>query len=247
MGVANRMYRHCLMCQAPLSIQAKLSDLFSWGSVQWPSLCDGCWALFNTCDPGSGCRFCQHPIPAGTDMCQDCQDWCDRGKEAFLSNQAIFYYNQAFRKWISNYKYQGDTRLASVMQRPLKQVYRAYRDYTWTYLPSSPKNLAKRGFTPVQLVLEGAGINTCQIFLYCGDNQAQAKKTKSQRLQLGPVFGLKEGVKIDQKILIVDDVYTTGATLIQAKQCLMQAGVKTVKSLTFARDVMTDIGGVRMD
>ena len=38
-----------------------------------------------------------------------------------------------------------------------------------------------------------------------------------------------------QRVLLVDDVYTTGRTLFHAAELLYENGAETVKSLTFAR------------
>ena len=39
----------------------------------------------------------------------------------------------------------------------------------------------------------------------------------------------------NQKVLLVDDVYTTGRTLFHGAELLYKNGAETVKSLTFAR------------
>ncbi|MGH2325015.1 ComF family protein [Leuconostoc lactis] len=40
---------------------------------------------------------------------------------------------------------------------------------------------------------------------------------------------------VDQRVLLVDDVYTTGNTLYHAATLLYQLGAKEVKSLSLAR------------
>ena len=44
----------------------------------------------------------------------------------------------------------------------------------------------------------------------------------------------KEKIR-NQRVLLVDDVYTTGRTLFHAAELLYKNGAETVKSLTFAR------------
>ncbi|WP_249937878.1 ComF family protein [Niallia circulans] len=62
------------------------------------------------------------------------------------------------------------------------------------------------------------------------------KKTRKQRLQIENIFKIeqKEAV-IAQDIVLVDDIYTTGATLRNAAKVLKEAGAKSITSFTIAR------------
>jgi predicted amidophosphoribosyltransferase len=50
-------------------------------------------------------------------------------------------------------------------------------------------------------------------------------------IRMKPETSIQEG----QRIILVDDVYTTGATLFAACDALRQAGARTVYCATFAR------------
>ncbi|MEK1829666.1 phosphoribosyltransferase family protein [Priestia megaterium] len=39
----------------------------------------------------------------------------------------------------------------------------------------------------------------------------------------------------NQEFLLIDDIYTTGATVRQAANCLQEAGARSVRSLTLIR------------
>ncbi len=65
----------------------------------------------------------------------------------------------------------------------------------------------------------------------------QSEKSREERLQMTQPFELKvskEKIR-NQRVLLVDDVYTTGRTLFHAAELLYKNGAETVKSLTFAR------------
>lgn len=65
----------------------------------------------------------------------------------------------------------------------------------------------------------------------------QSRKTRRERLLMKQPFTLCQSDKklANQKICLVDNVYTTGRTLRHAAQCLIVAGALEVTSLTLAR------------
>jgi len=66
-------------------------------------------------------------------------------------------------------------------------------------------------------------------------NQHDIKDKKERLSNLEGAFTLnKLSVVSDQKIIIIDDVYTTGATLLEIKKVLEQAGAKSVIAITVA-------------
>lgn len=212
-------------------------DLWKLSSIQEKALCQTCQEQMETKIEGVKCQYCQHPIGEGH-TCLDCQIWLNRYGVEYLKQEAIFTYNEYFKSWIKTYKYLGDIRQARAMIVYLQDYYQKYKDYTWTYLPSSPKNLKRRGFNPSQEILEKSGIPYVSLFEYVGDGESQARKSRSERLNMSTVFVLKENSLKVKKILIFDDVYTTGTTLMRAKEVLFVAGAEEVKSLTLARDMM---------
>jgi predicted amidophosphoribosyltransferase len=61
---------------------------------------------------------------------------------------------------------------------------------------------------------------------------------KDRPLNLRNAFGLKSGAEISgMKLLLLDDVYTTGATANEAARVLMKHGAARVDVLTLARAV----------
>nr|MCH9869498.1 hypothetical protein [Serratia marcescens] len=66
----------------------------------------------------------------------------------------------------------------------------------------------------------------------------QSSKTRVDRLQTTQPFEFKEGMEPrirGRRILLVDDVYTTGRTLYHASAQLKSAGAAAVFSMTLAR------------
>ncbi|HWC73297.1 MAG TPA: phosphoribosyltransferase family protein, partial [Gemmatimonadales bacterium] len=53
-------------------------------------------------------------------------------------------------------------------------------------------------------------------------------------------FGTRNGPKGNSAFVLVDDVFTTGATLAEAARALEVAGATTIHGVTFARAVIPD-------
>ena len=54
-------------------------------------------------------------------------------------------------------------------------------------------------------------------------------------MQVENPFVIKEGVKIPEKILLFDDIYTTGATINRIKKMLIEAGCQKIKTFSLVR------------
>lgn len=179
-------------------------------------------------------------------LCFDCVRWLRQFPFELLKHDAVLEYSDIFREWLYRYKYQGDYRLREVLAEPLKAAYRQYGDYQWLVLPSSPNSLRERGFHATAGLLEVASIPFVAPFAYVGDGCKQTQKKRLDRIQLNQPFAISDEnfQTLSRKILIFDDVYTTGATLLSAKAILAEKdqvnGLNTdeivIVSLSLSRD-----------
>ena len=71
------------------------------------------------------------------------------------------------------------------------------------------------------------------------DREKQSKKSRNDRILLvqDSPFYVEEIAEKDllNKVVLIDDIYTTGTTVRQAAKTLKKAGAQTVASLTVAR------------
>ncbi|MEO5498917.1 MAG: phosphoribosyltransferase family protein [Candidatus Saccharimonadales bacterium] len=107
-----------------------------------------------------------------------------------------------------------------VIPVPTAPGHRRYRGFDHTHLFAS--QLAKRRNLPYRQVLERT------------DNQTQHFKTKKERL-VNASRGLRVKNNVPEKVLLVDDIYTTGATLQTCTEALRSAGAKQVFVAVIAR------------
>ena len=255
------MSKCCLLCQQPLQQQMSLQQFLAFRPMKWEVLCERCQeglgaysaqaCVCTGCGrplvaSGQGDRYQQiawrNPMDQTQCYCEDCANWCQRVPLEWVRHQALFDYTPLCQEWLHRYKYLADSRLAQVGCTALQQYAKAHRHALWLVLPSSPTSLAERGFHATFELVAQAGLAVLCPFDYIGDGQKQAYKTKAERLALRQPFALNV-VELTQlkarEWVLFDDVYTTGATLMAAKQLLYPLAEKqgvSVQSISLVRN-----------
>lgn len=106
-------------------------------------------------------------------------------------------------------------------------------------IPTTAKRLKERGFNQSNLLAQGIGkvlgMEVADILVRDGEQEAQARLSGEKRLN--NLKGCMRAMRrVDGKrILLVDDVYTTGATAQEAARALYAAGAKSVAMFAAAR------------
>ncbi|MDZ4228784.1 MAG: hypothetical protein U1C50_00855, partial [Patescibacteria group bacterium] len=96
-----------------------------------------------------------------------------------------------------------------------------------------------RGFNQAELIAKtisrGLKLKLTDKLGRIKSGQPQSRLPRSQRLtNVSGVFCVKPG-RLPKAILLVDDVWTTGATMTEAMTVFKQAGVKAIWGLSLAR------------
>ncbi|KRK86482.1 amidophosphoribosyltransferase [Levilactobacillus koreensis JCM 16448] len=142
------------------------------------------------------------------------------------------------KAYMQQYKFQGDYALRQVMMEPLKQAL-AQQDYdVLVPIPVNQETWQTRGFNQVTGWLLNQPFQQALLVTADHKDQPQSAKTRQQRLLTQQPFSLAPNaatVLKDRRILLLDDVYTTGRTLRHAAAQIYLGGAKAVTSLTLAR------------
>lgn len=216
----------CLACGMPVA-----------GS---PPLCNGCAAELPR--NHAACRRCALPLPAGQ-AGLECGR-CLRRPPLYSSCRAPFVYADPLDRWLSGLKFQHDLAAGRLLSELLAQS--CADDPPWAKvdaviaMPLHPQRLRERGYNQViELLRPLRGRFDLPLrphwILRQRATVAQSDLSAGQRRRnLRGAFQAGGAVQ-GQRILLVDDVITTGSTVAEASRSLLRAGAVEVRVLALAR------------
>ena len=151
---------------------------------------------------------------------------------------SIYDYNEAIKKLIYTFKGCYDYELKDVfLTRYLSYLKLLYKGYIVVPVPSSEIDNQKRGFNHVKEVFKNLGLPMVDV-LKKVNKEKQSSKTSKDRLKVNKNIESCniEQVK-DKKVLIVDDIYTTGATMFRSIELVKKGKPKVIKVLVLAKTI----------
>ena len=147
-------------------------------------------------------------------------------------------YARVVRRVILSFKQQGRTDvagpLATALAHAVVHARRAHRDTLLVPVPSSRAALGRRGYDPVRLLLRHAGVRFSPVLLPARRTAAQKQLGVEQRAaNMAGAFVARRRIP-GVRVLLVDDVVTSGATLAEATRAIRTAGGEVVGAATLA-------------
>lgn len=202
------------------------------------------------------CAFCGQIMPVSFEgnICSDCREHLPlipAEKQALYGDfytlcLSSFFYKEPLIDSIHRYKFQGRSWYSRVygpyLRATLQEQFPDGFDLV-TWAPLSVLRHLKRGYDQAELLAVEAGklysIKPQRLLRKTHHTKAQSKLSPAARRKNAEnLYRAVPGVSLDGKrILLVDDVVTTGSTLSDCTRALVAAGAGEVVCLTLARSV----------
>lgn len=236
-GVLNIVFpAHCACCGEPLDPSRDLC------------LCGACWdALPRIRQPF--CPRCGVPIHGNvpSPLMTPCGG-CRLSEPRFRLCRSAGVYEGPLRECVHLFKYGGKRHLA----RPLglfmaefaERELRGMEIDGLVPVPLHRRKLRERGFNQAVLLAREVGRHTglpvlAGALARIEAGTSQSTLTRAERLaNVRGVFALPEGDSIrGKRLMLIDDVFTTGATAGECVRVLLKGGARSVDIFTLARGV----------
>jgi ComF family protein len=207
----------------------------------WPaqSLCEACVARF--AQPQPRCVTCALPVPAGVRQCGHCVS----ALPPLDACHAAVSYRYPWSALLGQYKFNGQAGWAhafATLMRSAPWVEPALEEAELVLpMPLSSERLAERGFNQSLLLARVLAGRCVQAGLLLRVKHTRPQAALDRKARLSNVKGafmvdpLRVAEVRGKRVLIVDDVMTSGASLFAAAEALRAAKAARVTGLVFAR------------
>ena len=221
----------CLVCHGLLAA-ARADDL----------ICPVCRLRWRPVRP-PWCERCGQPEPH-FGPCRLCREW----PEALRSARSGVWLDGGARSAVHALKYGGLPRIARDMANGLSRlIARPPSGARLVPIPLGAARLKRRGYNQSEVLARAVG--RCwglavlpQLLVRTRDTPTQTALTPAARLaNVAGAFGVqKDECRAKHDLVLIDDVFTTGATIAEAARALSAAGFTSITAVTFGRASIPD-------
>ncbi|MFS0674198.1 ComF family protein [Ornithinibacillus sp. 179-J 7C1 HS] len=223
----------CLWCNEEILFEVNWTNLFYPNKVEL--LCDKCRDNLVELS-GERCRKCSRVTDET--ICSDCKWWekYHNGADLLEFNYSIYHYSPFMQDFIAKWKYRGDYELGNIFKKKVSEhfhhVFGQLKDAVLVPIPLSPERLQERCFNQAEMLATFIPLPQAHILSRI-HGEKQSKKSRKERISSENPFILHE--KLNNSVILVDDIYTTGTTLRHAAKLLKDAGCSSVYTYTLIR------------
>jgi ComF family protein len=212
----------CLLCESPVPARQRDALVCELCRVRWEPV------------PGPLCRRCGQPT-VGDLECRMCAAW----PEGLERARSAVWLRGSARDAVHRLKYEGWWRVAEALAETMRGLEPLTGQVSLIPVPLGRQRLRSRGYNQSERIATALGALLGRPVLT--DRLHRRRETGTQtaltpEARLANVAGAFEALGVrGLTCVLVDDVFTTGATLAEAARGLASAGAARVEAVTFAR------------
>ena len=181
------------------------------------------------------CQRCGKPLIAHEqEYCGD----CSRKTHVFRKGRAAFIYDETMRRSIARFKYDGRQEYAAfyadeILKTCAREVLR-WKAEALIPIPLHPARRRKRGYNQAELLAKELSLRSGipidkNLLIRTKNTRAQKELSDQERkANLKHAFSVREKRIPYKKIILVDDIYTTGSTMDEAAAVLKARGAEMI-------------------
>ena len=203
-------------------------------------VCSSCLRLLPRIMPPL-CPRCGKPQPSGI-LCPSCVSW-----QAEIDGiRSPFRFDGIIRQAIHQLKYKNLRALAVPLAKFLQDylITNPVPGEVLVPVPLHQKRLRERGYNQSSLLAQELGklinlpvADNCLIRQKHAPPQARSSSVDDRRSNVADAFACRDQRPKDKRVLLIDDVSTSGATLDACAGALKAAGATSVWGLVLAREI----------
>ena len=207
----------------------------------FPARCAGCrdgpWPFCTECVDSlialgpPWCDICGRPTEEPVERCADCPP------SVVQTARAPLLFSGPARQAVHRLKFSGWRTVAAALARAMCEVASARVDAV-TWVPLARARLASRGYDQARALAvplaRGLGLAATPLLRRSVETAPQARRTAIERREALSGAFVARG-RPPARVLLVDDVLTTGATAAACAEALLSEGAREVHLLTAAR------------
>jgi ComF family protein len=202
-------------------------------------VCSGCLRTLDPVQAVRRCQLCSLPLISEQEMCVRC-----RGRNyAFRRNISIFEYRGAARELIYQFKFRNRIRVAPVLAAFFRASLEALPAGTLLVpVPGNPLSVRARGWDPMCVIGDtlsrSYGYAVRRLLARRSGAAQKSLSYEERRSNLAGRLRIARAVPGGaSRVILLDDVFTTGATASECARVIAEAGVEAVEVLSLAIDV----------
>ena len=184
--------------------------------------------------PGRRCEKCGKPVHEFENLCDDCR----KTKHVFTRGIGVYLYNDLMRESIVMMKYKGRREYGEVLgllaAEEARPYLTAWRPEAVIPIPLHKERQRKRTYNQAEAIaapiaeMLGVPLLPAGLLRRSGTDAMKELSAAERAKNLSNALTAAENLPVFRKVLLVDDIYTTGATMDAAASALIKHGISEI-------------------